>query len=175
MKPIALLLVVLFAVTRHASGQTLPEGSKLLTQHGDWRVMCAPSPSGVKQEICAVVQTVIAAEDDKTMLSVSIEKFADGKLLLRVVAPEGVLLPPGLGLKIDSEDIGRAPYVRCHASGCYAQIVVEQTLAEKFKRGKTAVFSIFRTEQAGLGFPISLAGFNEALKKLETIPIALQR
>jgi invasion protein IalB len=116
---------------------------------------------------------VVAAADDKTKLSLSIEKFVDGKLFLRVIAPSGVLLPPGLGLKIDDEEIGHAPFVRCHASGCYAQIVVEQVLAEKLKRGKTAVFSIFQTEQNGMGFPISLAGLNQAVAELETIPASL--
>ena len=31
----------------------------------------------------------------------------------RVVAPVGVLLPSGLGLKIDQADVGRAGFVRC--------------------------------------------------------------
>ena len=32
---------------------------------------------------------------------------------MRVVAPLGVLLPSGLGLKIDNAELGRAGFVRC--------------------------------------------------------------
>ena len=74
-----------------------------------------------------------------------------------------MLLPPGLGLKIDDKDVGHAPFVRCHNFACYAQVVVEHTLIEQLKTGKTAVFIIFQTEEAGIGIPISLAGFSQAL------------
>ena len=77
------------------------------------------------------------------------------------------LLPPGLGLKIDDKDVGHAPFVRCHNFACYAQVVVEPTLIEQLKNGKTAVFIIFQTEEAGIGIPISLAGFGDALAALQ--------
>jgi invasion protein IalB len=46
-------------------------------------------------------------------------------------------------------------------------VVVEDPLVEKLKTGKTAIFIIFQTEEAGIGIPISLAGFKEALDELK--------
>jgi invasion protein IalB len=86
--------------------------------------------------------------------------------VLRVFAPLGVLLPPGVGLKIDEADIGHAPFLRCHTFACYSQVTVEDKLLEQLKTGKTAIFVIFQTEEAGIGIPISLAGFGEALAAL---------
>ena len=40
-------------------------------------------------------------------------------------------------------------------------------LVEQLKTGKTAIFIIFQTEEAGIGIPISLAGFKEALDDLK--------
>jgi invasion protein IalB len=57
--------------------------------------------------------------------------------------------------------------VRCHNFACYAQVVVENPLIEQLKNGKTAVFIIFQTEEAGIGIPISLAGFGQALAALQ--------
>ena len=37
---------------------------------------------------------------------------------------------------------------------------------EQLKGGKTAIFIIFQTEEAGIGIPISLAGFGEGLAAL---------
>jgi invasion protein IalB len=42
--------------------------------------------------------------------------------------------------------------VRCHSFACYAQVVLEDQLIEQLKSGKTAVFIIFQTEEAGLAF-----------------------
>jgi invasion protein IalB len=43
----------------------------------------------------------------------------------------------------------------------------EPQLIEQLKTGKTAVFIIFQTEEAGIGIPISLAGFGQALAALQ--------
>lgn len=149
-----------------ASGAQTPEGGTVKAQHGDWQVVCKPPPPGAKNEVCALVQSVTAEDRNNIGLTVYFQRFSDGKRVLRVFAPLGVLLPPGLGLKIDDKDVGHAPFVRCHNFACYAQVVVENPLIEQLKRGKTAVFIIFQTEEAGIGIPISLAGFGEALAAL---------
>ena len=122
-------------------------------------MVCKPPPPGAKNEVCALVQSVTAEDRNNVGLTVYFQKFSDGKRVLRVFAPLGVLLPPGLGLKIDDKDVGHAPFLRCHNFACYAQVVVEDPLIEQLKNGKTAVFIIFQTEEAGIGIPISLAGF----------------
>lgn len=144
-----------------------PEGGTVKAQHGDWQVVCKPPPPGAKNEVCALVQSVTAEDRNNIGLTVYFQKFSDGKRVLRVFAPLGVLLPPGLGLKIDDKDVGHAPFVRCHNFACYAQVVVENPLIEQLKNGKTAVFIIFQTEEAGIGIPISLAGFGQALAALQ--------
>ncbi len=135
-------------------------------QHGDWQIVCKPPPAGSKNEVCALVQSVTAEDRNNVGLTVYFQKFTNGTRVLRIFAPLGVLLPPGLGLKIDDKDVGNAPFLRCHSFACYAQVVAEDKLVDQLKTGKTAIFIIFQTEEAGIGIPISLAGFNEALAKL---------
>lgn len=170
-----LILLLLFTIGSASAQSTLPGRSRVIAQHGDWKITCAPPPPGAKHEICAVVQNVIAAGNEKISLALSIEKFSDGKLFLRVLTPSGVLLPPGLGLKIDDIDIGHAPFVRCQASGCYAQMIVEGVLAERLRTGKTAVFIIFLDEKDGTGIPIPLSGLSQAIAELEAIPLAIHQ
>ncbi len=100
-------------------------------------------------------------------LTVYFQKFSDGTRVLRVFAPLGILLPRGIGLKIDDKDVGNAPFLRCHSFACYAQVVVEDKLVEQLTTGKNAVFIVFQTEEAGIGIPISLAGFADALATLK--------
>jgi invasion protein IalB len=94
-------------------------------------------------------------------------KTADGKSrLLRVIAPLGVLLPNGLGLKIDQADVGRAGFVRCLPTGCVAEVIMEDKLIDQMRTGTTATFIIYQTPEEGIGIPLNLAGFKDGFEKL---------
>ena len=148
-----------------AGAPSNPDGGVVRAQHGDWQLVCKPPP-GAKAEVCALVQSVTAEDRSNVGLTVYVQKFSNGTKVLRVFAPLGVLLPPGLGLKIDDQDVGNAPFLRCHSFACYAQVVMDDALIAKLKAGKQAVFIIFQTEEAGIGIPISLSGFDKAVAVL---------
>lgn len=85
---------------------------------------------------------------------------------MRVLAPLGVLLPSGLGLKIDQNEMGRAGFVRCLPDGCLAEVILDDDLIGKLRNGKTATFVIFQTPEEGIGIPISLTGFGPGFDAL---------
>ena len=163
---IGLMIGLLACNNAHAQPPAQPPDGTIKGQNGDWQTVCKPPPPGAKAESCALVQSVTAEDRPNVGLTVYFQKFTNGTRVLRVFAPLGVLLPPGLGLKIDGKDVGNAPFLRCNNVACYAQVVVEEKLIEQLKTGKTAVFIIFQTEEAGIGIPISLAGFGQALATL---------
>src|SRR5579872_3773043 len=134
--------------------------------HKDWQIRC-DTPPGAKTEQCALIQSVTAEDRANVGLTVIVLKTADAKSrLMRVVAPLGVLLPSGLGLKIDNADIGRAGFVRCLPNGCIAEVIMDDELIKKLRNGKTATFIIFQTPEEGIGFPMSLKGFGEGYDQL---------
>lgn len=162
------VLVLVTAAILGSSGKAYSQArdGKVRSQHGDWQIVCKPPPAGASNEVCAIVQSVTAEDRNNVGLTVYFQKFSDGTQVLRVFAPLGVLLPPGLGLKIDGQDVGNAPFLRCHSFACYAQVTVDPNLVNKLSTGNSAIFIIFQTEEAGIGIPISLAGFQDALSKL---------
>ncbi len=134
--------------------------------HDDWQIRCE-NPPGAQNEQCALFQAVVAEDRANVGLTVLVLKTADQKSrLMRIQAPLGVLLPAGLGLKIDNADIGRAGFVRCLPRGCYAEVVMEDKLIEQMRTGQTSTFIIFQTPEEGIGFPMSLKGFGEGFDKL---------
>jgi len=134
--------------------------------HGDWQIRCE-TPPGAQGEQCALFQSVVAEDRASVGITVLVLKTADQKArLMRVQAPLGVLLPAGLGLKIDNADVGRAGFVRCLPRGCYAEVVMDDTLVGKLRTGQTATFFIFQTPEEGIGFPLGLKGFGEGYDKL---------
>jgi invasion protein IalB len=147
------------------SGQALAQGAVKNT-FGDWQQRCE-TPPGAKSEQCALVQSVQAEDKPNVTLVVIVLKTADGKSrLLRVIAPLGVLLPAGLGLKIDQTDVGRAGFVRCLPTGCIAEVIMDDDLLGKLRSGKAATFIVFQTPEEGIGIPVSLNGFPKAFESL---------
>jgi invasion protein IalB len=134
--------------------------------HGDWQIRC-DTPPGAQNEQCALIQSVVAEDRSNAGLTVILLKTADQKgRLMRVVAPLGVLLPSGLGLKLDNVDVGRAGFVRCLPNGCVAEVAMDDKLLNQLKAAKTATFIIFETPEEGIGFPLSLNGLAEGYDKL---------
>jgi invasion protein IalB len=136
------------------------------SKHGDWELRCE-TPPGASREQCALLQSVAAEDKPNVNLVVIVLKTADGKSrLLRVIAPLGVLLPNGLGLKIDQTDVGRAGFVRCLPTGCVAEVIMEDKLIDQMRTGQTATFIIYQTPEEGIGIPLNLAGFKDGYEKL---------
>ncbi|MGH6850950.1 MAG: invasion associated locus B family protein [Methylocella sp.] len=149
-----------------ASGPGAVGQGVVKSKHGDWELRCE-TPPGAANEQCALLQSVAAEDKPNVNLTVVVLKTADGKSrLLRVIAPLGVLLPSGLGLKIDDIDVGRAGFVRCLPTGCVAEVVMDDKLIGEMKTGQKAIFIIFQTPEEGTGIPLVLAGFKEGFDAL---------
>ena len=158
-------LLALVVLALASVGPAAAQGA-VKSVHKDWQVRC-DTPPGAKHQQCALIQSVTAADRANVGLTVIVLKTADKqKRLMRVVAPLGVLLPSGLGLKIDNTNIGRAGFVRCLPNGCIAEVVMDDKLLKELQTGKTATFIIFQTPEEGIGFPMSLAGFKQGYDSL---------
>jgi len=149
-----------------AGSPALAQQANVESEHGDWQIRCDQPPGAQKQQ-CALVQSVAAEDRQNVAMTVLVLKTADQKSrILRVLAPLGVLLPSGLGLKIDNVDVGRAGFVRCLPNGCVAEVMLDDTLIGQLRTGKSATFIIFQTPEEGIGIPLSLNGFGEGFDKL---------
>jgi invasion protein IalB len=157
----ALALAALVALAGTAAAQGVVK-----SVHGDWQIRC-DTPPGAQTEQCALIQSVTAEDRPNVGLTVIVLKTADQKFrLMRVLAPLGVLLPNGLGLRIDAADVGKVSFVRCLPNGCVAEVVVNDDLMNKLRTGQNATFIIFQTPEEGIGIPVSLKGFGDGFDKL---------
>jgi len=133
----------------------------------DWEMRCE-TPPGASKESCAIVQSVAAEDRPNINLVVIAFKTADAKnRLMRIIAPLGVLIPKGIGLRIDNADVGSTGFVRCLPTGCVAEVVMDDKLIEQLKVGKTATFIIFQTPEEGIGIPMTLAGFKDGFDQVK--------
>jgi invasion protein IalB len=147
-------------------GSTVMAQGVVKAQYGDWQMSC-DTPPGASFEQCAIIQNVTAEDQPNVGLSVIVLKTADGEArLLRVLAPLGVLLPNGLGLNVDGNNMGRVAFVRCLPNGCVAEVVMDDELLKILSEGQDAVFVVFKTPEEGIGIPVSLNGFRDGFDNL---------
>lgn len=156
---------VLIILLLLAPAQALAQG-EVKAKYGDWDLRC-DTPPGAQNQQCFIMQFVTAADRENVGLSVIVMKTADKQArILRLLAPLGVLLPRGLGLRIDDTDMGTTGFIRCLPNGCLSEVLMDDTLIEALRSGKQAMFIIFQTPEEGIGVPISLAGFGEGFDAL---------
>jgi invasion protein IalB len=167
-RPFAIIaagFAVLLGASTMVAGSAAAQGA-VRSVHGDWQIRCE-TPPGAQSEQCALMQSVTAEDRPNVGLTVIVLKTSDQKSrLMRVVAPLGILIPSGLGLKIDNQDVGRAGFVRCLPNGCVAEVVMDDNLINQLRNGQTSTFIIFQTPEEGIGFPMSLKGFGDGYDKL---------
>jgi invasion protein IalB len=169
LRPVKLIAAALFLALAcsHAHAQTEIGSGQVKAVYGAWKLKCAQL-AGAKREKCALVQD-LALEDRKNMFMtvIFLRSFEGGdRKILRVVAPLKMLLPTGLGLKVDGADVGHVPFIKCFHEGCVAEVVLGDELLSKFATGQTASFIVFPTQETGIGFPAPLAGFSDGMKGL---------
>lgn len=164
--PVAAAIAGLAMLAAGASPAEAQQAGKVKSSHGAWSIVC-DTPAGAPSEQCALMQNVIADDRPEVGLSVVVLKTADQQAkILRVLAPLGVLLPSGLGLNVDGKDIGRAYFVRCFSDGCYAEVILDETLLTTLRAGTTATFIVFQTPEEGIGIPVDLSGFTDGYSQL---------
>jgi invasion protein IalB len=164
--PAAILAVLAAALCLLGSTVAASAQGAIRSVHGDWQIRCE-TPPGAQSEQCALFQSVVAEDRASVGITVLVLKTADQKTrLMRVQAPLGVLLPAGLGLKVDNVDVGRAGFVKCLPSGCIAEVVMDDKLIDQLRKGQTSTFIIFQSPEEGIGFPLSLKGFGDGYDKL---------
>jgi invasion protein IalB len=131
-----------------------------------WETRCE-TPPGAAAEQCAIVQSVVDDQRPNITLVIIALKTADHKSrLLRVIAPLGVLVPTGLDLKLDADDVGRMSFVRCLPNGCVAETLIDDKLLQRMESAQTMTLVLFQTPEEGIGVPAPMAGFKDAFEKL---------
>ncbi len=165
-KRAAMAIATLGAVIALDAPASAQQSGTVKATHGAWSILC-DTPAGAASEQCVLIQNVVAEDRPEVGLSVVIMRTADQRArILRVLAPLGVLLPNGLGLYVDGKDIGRAYFVRCFQDGCYAEVILEDSLIDMLKKGTAATFIVFQTPEEGIGIPVDLNGFDEGFDAL---------
>ena len=102
-----------------AAQETSPETEPKIdvTRNGDWEVACQEVEfEGKTTKTCEMRQILVQKETQKEWLRVAVSFTPDTKKpILRIFTPLGVLLQPGMEIKIDDGEPQRVQYAVCLA------------------------------------------------------------
>lgn len=143
--------------------------AELKATHGAWEVHC-------KGEACSMSQTFKDAQD-RPVVVISLQKLKEpqktdkGDLIAkaRIITPLQVLLPQGVGMRIDGGDLIRAPYLICTPLGCESHPHVVSDALAKLQAGSKLEFLTAVPTADGpknVVVEMSLEGFSAAYGEL---------
>jgi len=166
------------------AGQPAAPKAEIIATHGDWKIQCSDFPNPAAQanggksdsgapatiRSCGMTQTARSPERENVGMTLVMFKQKQGDknvTMMRILVPVGVYLPTGVALEIDSQAVGRVPFIQCLPQFCMAIAEATPESLEKMKKGTKANFIIYEGPGAGVSIDVSLKGFTAALGALD--------
>jgi len=125
-----------------------------------WRLNCPPRT--MKNGTC-VMQQALARKGSSAAIAELNIATRDGKDYLTVVAPLGVLVPPGLKVSIGNGTDKMISYKTCVQMGCVATVPIDQAMADAMSNNAGIRITVFAPDERTVPLNFSLGGYKDAL------------
>lgn len=126
-----------------------------------WIKVCEKDPTDEKKEICVVTQE-LRGQGGNFLASAGVRTFDEGKKSALIFGlPLGMLLQPGIRYQIDQGEQTSGQFGICLPTGCFAEIPIEPTAVDSFKKGSELVLLAISGRGQTVPFRMSLVGFTK--------------
>lgn len=156
----------------HAA-DTAPEakasgGSRNVQAFGDWNRLCE-TPEKSTTRVCFAFQKVDYAETKAQLLQAVVGYFRKDvpDPMLIVTVPLGVVLGPGLEIRVPGKAPLKDGYDVCLSRGCQAVMRVDAEKMKVLTSGAEAEVVFFDAKRQQISVPLSLKGLNDAVNDLK--------
>lgn len=130
-----------------------------------WTVTCrdAAEPAG-KRACSAELQIVQTANNQNAVVfSWLMGLNPSGAPVTILRFPSGVLIAPGVELKLAAKDPRKIAFTSCEPSRCDAALVMDDAFARDAAATQQAEATIYASDGRGVKFTINMKGFQQAL------------
>jgi len=135
-------------------------------QFEDWTLRCRSEPA-TQLQTCHISLQAFAQDSGKQVLQFRVGRFGPEKVLGAVIfVPNGVRLPPGLGIQVDERATRSYPFELCDPNSCQARLRMEGDLLKDLKVGLVGHMRFQNGAGQDLVVKVSLKGFSAALLAL---------
>ena len=138
----------------------------------DWALTCPPA------EDCVLEQRLFLAGGDvaEPVLRMAFQAIAERATpLVAIRVPLGVLVSPGLSLRVDQGEDQQIPLHHCRPEGCLALFPLEEDWRQALEAGRELQVGFRRLDGQTMTLPVSLLGITAGLRALEERDAAQRR
>ncbi len=155
-----LFLLMLVALSSSHSVAQEVAGAKEATQFEDWGRTCNKIP-GTEDDVCFLFQRLRMKESEQVVMGTTVAiNPKDKTTVLSVTVPLGVLLQPGIQMKVDqTEQVVKAPFLICMQVGCRASTVLDSEMVSRLQSGQQLLVAFVGANRKPSTVPVSLKGF----------------
>lgn len=156
-------------ITPNIPAQTVgnrDDDSISVAKHKDWAVQCKKTSQGTL-ESCFMFQRILLKDSEESLLRMTVDKpddLAEPRAVFTI--PLGTYVTPGIKINIDGNEPLDLEIEYCDTKGCYAGILLEQSLLSSLKRGRQVIVSFQHRSRQTIKLPISLMGFGTGFAAL---------
>ena len=149
--------------SRTVASEGIKPGDEVVFQ--DWRKRCRNVNK--KGNVCLIYQNLTVKDSGESMLYATFS-FAgkDDKLVASFRVPFGILLTPGIAVKVDQNEQINYAIQTCLSDGCYAYVNIKDELLTQFKNGVQAKVGFMTMHKKQMAVNLSLKGFDAAINSL---------
>jgi len=144
-----------------------PQSTQAAAVPTPWTKRCVEEPQSKKQ-ICEVAQALLA-ETGQFLMSATFSELQDNpRKGFTIVAPIGMLLPPGIRIHVDQQQLPNdVPYSVCIAppnqsAVCIAEMEIDQNFVNTMKKAQTVRVQVINAQRRTIDFLFSMKDFAKA-------------
>jgi invasion protein IalB len=134
----------------------------------NWTVTCALTDQTGDKKQCSAVLRI--AQTDKSGAQRVVFSWVlgrqEGKLESVFSVPSGVLIQPGVEVKIGEKETRKLVYSLCQPDHCESVLPLDDMMVKGLSAASTAEVTIFAVNGATAKFTVNLKGFTQAIADL---------
>lgn len=133
-----------------------------------WEVSCRPDADG-KRMSCVMTQVLTIAQTNDFLMRVEIVPpgvNGNTNAGIRLTLPHGVLIPPGVSIRVDDGQTFRVPFQLSDSAGLYTTQPLGADMLAAMKAGSMLTVGLVLSDGSKREIPASLAGFTLAYNKI---------
>jgi invasion protein IalB len=171
----ALATVVVLAASATIVQAQSPSPQDAIVAYTSWTKFCGKEQTQAgRKEVCVTVKEARGLSGQVLAGAALYETEGETTRLLRITLPNGVQLPQGARVVIDTDEPINAPFLKCETAGCMAQAQVDPDFVTRLKQGKYLVLEGIDASGHLATYLIPLIGFAQANEGPPTDPLRVK-
>ena len=142
-----------------------PDDVPTVSVYQDWHLLCPALKT--KNGSCEISQDVFEQGGGQRLARIIMAKNKDKSMVMYVTVPLQVLLEPGLGLKLGTDQVRVFQYKTCTEEGCLAVIPVDDPIIASLGKAQDGGIDVAQPDGKAAQLPFSMKGYTDAYKAFQ--------